>query len=156
MELSEYAHRVSFVYEGRSDVTSSYVTTWRTERNLRLKRIELTSAVSDIGTRALVRRYHLRYEPTSYHSLLASVQLEGRPSAREGTFGVVVGEPAVPETSLGDAIIGDVFPPMTFIYSRPNATSGQVTGFGGIDSTVHRSSSSPIIPSMRDASTSST
>ncbi|MFT3928616.1 MAG: toxin TcdB middle/N-terminal domain-containing protein [Myxococcales bacterium] len=143
VELSEYAHRVSFVYEGRSDVTSSYVTTWRTERNLRLKRIELTSAVSDIGTRALVRRYHLRYEPTSYHSLLASVQLEGRPSAREGTFGVVVGEPAVPETSLGDAIIGDVFPPMTFIYSRPNATSGQVTGFGGIDSTVHRSSSSP-------------
>ncbi len=142
VDLSEYAHRVGLVYESRSDVTSSYATTWRTERALRLKRIEITSAVSGAGSRALVRRYHLRYDSASYHSLLTSLQLEGRPSRADTVYGMLIGERTVPESSLSDTIVGDLLPPITFAYSTPSAVA-QVPGFGGIDSTVRRSLASP-------------
>ncbi|MFT3925550.1 MAG: SpvB/TcaC N-terminal domain-containing protein [Myxococcales bacterium] len=141
--LGEYAHRVAMVYEAREDRTSSYASTWRTERNLRLKRIDVTSAAAGPGTRTLVRRYHLRYEPGSYHSLLSSVQVEGRPSYRDTSFGASIGDSSVAEESLSDAIVGELLPPISFAYSKPSTTAGQVAGFGGIDNTLHTSSASP-------------
>jgi len=141
--LSDYAHRVQFVYEPREDVTSSYVTTWRVEQALRLKRLEITSAADQVGARFLVRRYHLSYAADSYHSLLSSVQVEGRPSRPDPVLEVEVGNAAVPEASLGASIVGDLLPPMRFGYTKPTVTSSTVAGFGGIDATVHKSGNSP-------------
>ncbi len=141
--LEDYAHRVQFVYEARQDVTSSYLTTWRVEQALRLKRLEMTSAGDQVGARFLVRRYHLGYDPDSYHSLLSSVQVEGRPSRMDPALEVQVGSATVPESSLGSSIVGELLPPMRFGYTKAATTSTTVEGFGGIDATVHKSASSP-------------
>jgi hypothetical protein len=111
---SAYAHRVRLVYEAREDVTSSYVTTWRTEQALRLKRIEVTSADQAEGTRYLVRRYHLGYDATSYLSLLTSVQVEGRPSRFDASLGVMAMSTSVSEAALTDRVVGELLPPMRF------------------------------------------
>jgi len=141
--LEQYAHHVSFVYEPRPDVTSSYITTWRTEQALRLKRLEVTSAGDSIGSRFLVRRYHLSYDANSYHSLLSQVQVEGRPSRFDAALGVMVGDARVPESALDDLIVGDLLPPMRFSYGGPTPTTAVVPGFGGLDGTVHVSNASP-------------
>jgi RHS repeat-associated protein len=141
-QLSDYAHRVHFVYELRADMTSSYVSTWRMEQTMRLKRIEVTSADQSVGARYLVRRYHLAYEPGSYHSLLGSVQVEGRPAAADDLAGMVASPNAVSEEALGDALVGQLLPPMLFGYSQPPSTHA-VAGFGGIDVTVRSSAASP-------------
>ncbi len=141
--LEQYAHHVGVVYETRADVTSSYITTWRTEQALRLKRIEVTSAAETVGNRFLVRRYHLRYDAGSYHSLLTDVQVEGRPSRLDGQIGVMVGDASIAESALDDRIVGELLPPMRFSYSAPKATTKTVAGFGGLDGTVHVSKASP-------------
>jgi RHS repeat-associated protein len=141
--FSSYAHRIAFVYEGRSDVTSSYLTGWRTEQGFRLKRIELTSAGNQAGARFLVRRYHLRYETGSYHSLLSTVQVEGRPSTFDPALGVEIGDAFIPEGTLSDRVVGHLLPPMSFAYTAAQRSGEQVSGFGGIDTTVHYSGSSP-------------
>jgi RHS repeat-associated protein len=141
--LEQYAHHVGFVYETRADVTSSYITTWRTEQALRLKRIEVTSAAETVGSRFLVRRYHLRYDGGSYHSLLTEVQVEGRPSRLDGQLGVMVGDASIAQSALDDRIVGELLPPMRFSYSAPKATTKTVAGFGGLDGTVHVSKASP-------------
>jgi len=141
--LSNYAFRVAFVYETRPDVTSSYLTTWRTEQAMRLKRIEVTAADAEPGARFLVRRYHLAYETNSYHSLLSQVQVEGRPSQYDPQLEVRAGNALVPEAQLSDALVGELLPPMRFAYTAPEATTRSIPGFGGIDATVHRSAVSP-------------
>jgi len=141
--LSRYAFRVGLVYEPRPDVTSSYLTTWRTEQAMRLKRVEITAADAEPGTRFLVRRYHLSYESSSYHSLMSQVQVEGRPSTFNSTLAVKVGNALVPEGELGTDIVGELLPPMRFSYTSPAATSSTIPGFGGIDATVHHSAASP-------------
>jgi RHS repeat-associated protein len=141
--LSDYAHRVGFVYESRKDVTTSYVTSWRVEQALRLKRIEVTSAGAGIGFRSLVRRYWLAYDSLSYHSLLKSVQVEGRPSMWDDRLQVFVGDDAIGERVLSDRVVGDLLPAMEFGYSMPPTQFGSIAGFGGFDATVHESAMSP-------------
>lgn len=139
--LADYAHRVHLVYELRQDMTSSYVSTWRTEQTMRLKRIEVTSAEEAAGARYLVRRYHLSYDAGSYHSLLSSVQLEGRPAQPDVVAGMVAS--MVPEGALNDAVVGQLAPAMQFGYSQPPRGTSAVPGFGGIDVSVHSAPESP-------------
>jgi RHS repeat-associated protein len=141
--LAAYAHHVRFVYESRSDVTSNYAAGHRIDTALRLKRVEVTSSNGNVGERTLVRRYHLSYDPGSFHSLLASVQVEGRPSRWDHQLEVWVGDTSVSEDELDDAIVGELLPPMQFGYTAPASTTDSVPGFGGIDATVLRSSASP-------------
>lgn len=144
LPLSEYARRVHFVYENRIDVFDSYTTTWRVATAKRLRRVEITAYEPTVAGRTLVRRYHLRYDPTSYHSLLEEVQVEGRPDAIDPITQVYVGDRTVPESSLGSAIIGRTLPPMRFTYSQSYfTTTDTVWGFGGLDGHVHDSPQSP-------------
>jgi RHS repeat-associated protein len=145
---SDYGRRVHVVYEPRSDVTTSYTSGWEIATALRVRRIEVTAASGGPGTRALVRRYHLRYVVGAHHSLLESVVLEGRPSVFDGTLGVEVGDTTVSEASLSDSIVGTTLPPAVFHYTtQPGTGAG---GFGGIAGVVARSSSSPPV-SLGDA-----
>ena len=139
--LSAYGRRVRLVYEDRDDITSSYITTWRVETALRLRRIEVTAS-TDGGARSLVRRYHLTYDPDSFHSLLDAVQVEGRPDTFDTELGVPAGDALVPETHLGEEPLGAFLPAMRFAYSEPPASEG-LPGFGGVDVTVHSSHASP-------------
>ncbi|MEZ4252403.1 MAG: SpvB/TcaC N-terminal domain-containing protein [Polyangiales bacterium] len=141
--LASYGVRAHFDYESRGDVTSRYTSGWRIETRLRLRRVTVTAMDMAGVERQLVRRYHLGYAPSteSFHSLLTSVQVEGRPDEERNAGGVMahhvftnVSESAV----LGDALDrtrGRLLPPMTFGYTEP--PSGGVPGFGGIDETVH-------------------
>ncbi|HBQ10427.1 MAG TPA: hypothetical protein DEF51_04275, partial [Myxococcales bacterium] len=127
--LSAYASRVHIVYETRADVFAGYVSGWRIGTAWRVKRIEVT-AWNGTG-RTLVRRYHLRYRADSFHSLLHQVQVEGRPQTLVN--GSMVGDATIAESSLGDAMVGETLPPMTFRYSEMPSSSDAVPGFGGID-----------------------
>ena len=138
--LSDFMHRVAFVYEDRDDVFESYSTTWRVATAWRLARIEMTSALGAPGERSLVRRYHLAYDASSFHSILTSVQLEGRPSTFDPTTQVWIGETTVLESDLGDALVGDLLPPMHFTYTQTKTTSSTTPGFGGFDARVTESS----------------
>ncbi|MCA9615733.1 MAG: hypothetical protein KC586_23415, partial [Myxococcales bacterium] len=147
--LASYGVRAHFDYESRGDVTSRYTSGWRIETRLRLRRVTVTAMDMAGVERQLVRRYHLGYAPSteSFHSLLTSVQVEGRPDEERNAGGVMahhvftnVSESAV----LGDALDrtrGRLLPPMTFGYTEP--PSGGVPGFGGIDETVHRVEAPP-------------
>lgn len=143
--LSDYGRRVALVYEARPDAFTSYISTWAVTTAWRLRRIEVTAAEGLPGLRTLVRRYHLTYAPeaTSFHSLLTSVALEGRPHTIDPVTGVALGDAAIAEAALGEALVGDLLPAMRFRYSVPEATSTSVAGFGGIDATVHRAPHSP-------------
>lgn len=141
-QRDKHARRVHFVYEARNDVTSSYARTWRAEVTKRLKRVEITSAEETVGVRYLVRRYHLEYDPSSYHSLLTSLQVEGRPSVKDARANVWVSS-RVSESELSDAIVGELLPAMQFGYTAPPKGGKEVAGFGSIDATVRRSSASP-------------
>ncbi|MCB9592813.1 MAG: hypothetical protein H6719_08775 [Sandaracinaceae bacterium] len=143
--LDTYAARVHLVYEARSDVFAGYTTGWRIGTARRLKRVEVTAWDDTRNERTLVRRYHLRYQTDRFHSLLASVQVEGRPQT-EAMPGVMVGDRHVSERSLGDRIVGELLPPMTFRYSEMGGggpTSTPVAGFGGISTAVQSVASSP-------------
>ncbi|MBK8591845.1 MAG: VCBS repeat-containing protein [Sandaracinaceae bacterium] len=136
--LRDYAAHVSIAYdENRPDRFSSYTTGWRTELARRVRMITVTMAETEVGMRYLVRRYHLSYDGRVHHSLLASVQVEGRPRAALSnappgvlTHGMVL------ESALGSqgAPVGELLPPMTFEYSQMPV--GTVAGFGGVDNTV--------------------
>ncbi|MEM9070445.1 MAG: SpvB/TcaC N-terminal domain-containing protein, partial [Myxococcota bacterium] len=141
--LSDYLHRVQFVYEDRADVFDSYASTWRITTAWRLSRVEIFSALGDPGARSFGWRYLLRYDESSFHSLLTSVQLEGRPNLFDGATQSQVGELNVLEASVGEGAIGDVLSPMRFSYSETDATSTTTPGFGGFNAVVHTSSSSP-------------
>ncbi|MFT3927537.1 MAG: SpvB/TcaC N-terminal domain-containing protein [Myxococcales bacterium] len=143
LPFSDYGRHVHLVYETRDDVTSSYATTWRTESALRLSRVEVTSSMGTPGQRFLVRRYHLTYATDSFHSLLTSVQLEGRPSSYDQALGVYRGITDVAESALTSRIVGDLLPPMRFSYTRVAGSTTEVPGFGGIDAKVLTSTSTP-------------
>ncbi|MBX3249366.1 MAG: hypothetical protein KF901_19470, partial [Myxococcales bacterium] len=137
--LDAYGARVHFDYELRGDVTSRYASGWRVETAYRLRRVTMTAAEAE--GRALVRRYHLAYVPSarSFHSLLASVQVEGRPATSQGagTFAHETFTHVTESAALGDALDrrrGQLLPPMSFGYTEPPA--GPIPGFGGVDSTV--------------------
>ena len=146
--LANYAIRVAFDYVSRPDVYSSYTSGWRTDQGLRLTRITVTAVDAPegqaevIGRRYLVRRYHLTYDPNSFLSMLASVQLEGRTSVQHPQFDAQVFE-LTPEESLGSAIIGTTLPPMTLRYSTMPTSGPQSPGFGGVSNAVHLIESSP-------------
>ena len=136
--LSEYAAHVAIAYDAnRPDRFSSYTTGWRTELARRVRMITVTMAEAQVGTRYLVRRYHLSYDARVHHSLLASVQVEGRPNATllDAPPGVMTNG-MVLESALDEAgaRVGESLPPMTFQYSQMPV--GSVAGFGGVDNTV--------------------
>jgi len=141
--LSDYGRRVGFVYEPREDAFDSYVSTWRITTAERLRRVEITAATGAPGDRFLVRRYHLRYEPSSFHSLLAEVQLEGRPQALDADSGVPLGVADHPEALLDDTLVGETLPSIRFTYSQVDATTSIVPGFGGLSGRVSESVFSP-------------
>ncbi len=132
--LAGYGARVRLVYEARSDVFSNYVAGWRIDTARRLKRVEVTAHDDDEGARTLVRRYHLSYASDSFHSLLQQVRVEGRPHSLDTGLGANVGDRGVRESTLGDGIVGELLPPMTFRYSP--MPSGGIPGFGTISSRV--------------------
>ncbi|MEO0322236.1 MAG: SpvB/TcaC N-terminal domain-containing protein, partial [Myxococcota bacterium] len=142
--LSDYGVRVGLTYETRPDVFTRYTAGWGMTTAWRLRRLTVTAAADTAGERFLVRRYHLTYQPSSesYHSLLASVQVEGRPDDVEGGdfFAHDVFEQRG-ESTLSDAIVGRTLPPMVFGYS--SMPSGGIAGFGSIDNTVRRVAAPP-------------
>jgi RHS repeat-associated protein len=141
--LSSYAARIHFVYESRQDAFSTYTSGWRVATALRLQRVEVTAYEDSVMRRTLVRRYHLRYQTDTFHSLLHSVQVEGRPSTMDSDLQVEVGDATVPESSLNDRIVGALLPPMTFGYSELPDAAGAISGFGGLSNSIHTLSSSP-------------
>ncbi|UJR84267.1 SpvB/TcaC N-terminal domain-containing protein [Sandaracinus amylolyticus] len=144
--LDSYGARVRLVYaEGRPDVFASYATGWRVETALRVVRIEVSAwnDATGLQRRTLVRRYHLRYDPSSFHSLLGEVQVEGRPEHEDASLGVWVGRADLGENELGDRILGRTLPPMRFGYSTMPLDGEQIPGFGGIDSMLREVTASP-------------
>ncbi|UJR84875.1 SpvB/TcaC N-terminal domain-containing protein [Sandaracinus amylolyticus] len=130
--LDQYASRVAFQYtDTRADVFDTWVSGWRVATRLRLSRVVVTAWDDATNGRALVRRYHVSYAPGSFHSMLASIQLEGRPEVETTLGGYparVLGEP-VAETRLGltSALFGPTLPAMRFDYtSVPAALDGTV------------------------------
>jgi RHS repeat-associated protein len=80
-QTTSYAHHVHVTYESRPDPSFSYQPGWLVARALRIARIDVTSqpfAPNASGSREIVRRYELEYDPQSHASLLASIQVEGR------------------------------------------------------------------------------
>ncbi|UJR84230.1 SpvB/TcaC N-terminal domain-containing protein [Sandaracinus amylolyticus] len=140
--LSDYGVRVRIVYEARPDATVSYRTGWRIESARRIRRIEVSAASTSVGSRYLVRRVHLAYDPRSYHSQLASVTIEGRPESTHPSYGVQVAQ-LIAESSLGDAIVGPTLPPMRLRYTGDDALARGVDGFPALDSTRRQGASSP-------------
>src|SRR5690606_18145243 len=110
----------------------------RIETARRLKRVEVTAYEGSAGARTLVRRYHLTYASDSFHSLLDRVQVEGRPASGSS---FEVGDPTVRESTLTDAVVGQLLPPMRFRYTR--MPDGGIPGFGTIDATVKPVTNSP-------------
>jgi RHS repeat-associated protein len=143
-ELAAYAARVRLVYESRQDVFASYASGWRIETRLRLRRIEVTAHYDQWTGRTLVRRYHLGYSASSYHSLLETVQVEGRPE--QSVNGSQVGTSTISESSLGAAIVGVLLPAMRFRYTAMptgSEASSSIAGFGGISTHVWPVANSP-------------
>jgi RHS repeat-associated protein len=140
--LEAYAARVGLEYETRGDIYTSYTSGWPMAFGLRLQRVTVTAWNATASSRTLVRRYHLGYDPTAFHSLLTSVQVEGRPERSPGSFGNAIGDDEVREDTLGDAIIGRTLPAMTFAYTG-DRSGGGVTGFEALSTTVESVVSSP-------------
>jgi RHS repeat-associated protein len=139
--LDDYAARVRFVYEPRPDAFTSYAAGFAARAARRLRRVEVTAAGDGPGGRALVRRYHLRYHPQSFHSLLAEVQLEGRPERPDPAAGASVGDASVAEGALGDAVVGPLEPPVRLRYTGDDRLSP--AGLPALDNAVRRSPASP-------------
>ena len=141
--LDTYGRHVRLVYEDRDDAFDNYITTWRVTTALRLRRIEVAALEADAAERSLVRRYHLRYDPSSFLSLLSELLVEGRPETISTHSQMPVGDRHYPEGSLNEDIVGATLPPMRFSYTQPAATTAGIDGFPGISALVHESASSP-------------
>jgi RHS repeat-associated protein len=141
--LADYGRRIRLVYEARPDVLTSFASGWQVRTARRLRRVEMTSAEGAPGARTLVRRYHLGYDAGSYWSLLATVQLEGRPQSLDPLTGAMIGKSDVAESALGDAIVGTTLAPMRMTYTGQPVSLSLAAGFGGADATVHASPASP-------------
>ncbi len=140
--LSDYGMRVGLRYETRQDVFTRWVLGWPEGIAWRLKEIVVTAAEETVGQRYLVRRYHLGYDADAYHSLLASVQVEGRPEVVDPHAQVPVAGPRVREEDIAMGPgTGRTLPPMRFHYS--DGPAGGPLGFSGIDATVHPVIDSP-------------
>jgi RHS repeat-associated protein len=146
--LGDYGVRVHFDYAVRTDVFTSYTAGWGIAEDERLSRIVVTAADDEVGSRYLVRRYHLSYldSADSFHSLLASVQVEGRPDSPEtgnvATWNVFSHVDEATALSTTEPL-GRSLPAMTFGYT--DAPTGPVAGFGGVASTVYDIPSSPSV-----------
>ncbi len=144
--LANYGVRVHFDYETRADVTSRYTAGHRIETGLRLSRLVVTAADQAGTGRSLVRRYHLAYDPSSHHSLLASVQVEGRPADTQ-YVGTYFEHDVFSNVSEADALssgaVGQMLPAMTFAYTEPPSLASGIPGFGSVDATVHAITNSP-------------
>jgi len=140
--LESYGARVRFVYEARGDAFTTYTSGYPVTTALRLRRVEVTAFEDSIGARALVRRYHLRYEDGPFHSLLSSIQVEGRPSVPVGltvagtSLSYEVGVRTIAETRLGEPIVGALLPPMRFRYSTLPTGPTMIAGFGALSTRV--------------------
>jgi RHS repeat-associated protein len=110
--LSAYAHHTRLLYASRSDPTTSYRRGWLTAQALLLVGVDVTSQPFGGGSRNLVRRYHLAYDPGYHLSILSSVQDEGRcvdglgnevPIAEDATGSLpsITGCPALPAMTFG-------------------------------------------------------
>ncbi len=158
-DLDDYGVRVHLQYEGRQDVLARYNSGFRTEMAQRLKRVIVTSAhgtlpfsgpldthPTDAG-RYLVRKYHLDYVPASqsFHSLLASVQVEGRPDTTIGT-GIDARQQYThieegAAIATGSVVVGRTLPAMRFEYT--DTPDGPIPGFGGVANDVIDVTGSP-------------
>jgi RHS repeat-associated protein len=138
--LSEYAAHVRFVYELRPDAVSSYSAGFLVRTSARLKRVEVTSAGDSAGRRALVRRYHLRYHPSSYHSFLSELEVEGRPETVDAETASALATP-VPESALGNARVGVTHPPLRFRYTGDEGLSS--AGLPALSDIVRSAARSP-------------
>ncbi|MAQ18085.1 MAG: hypothetical protein CMN30_25215 [Sandaracinus sp.] len=153
--LSEYGVRVHLDYRPRTDVFTSYTAGWGIAEDQRLTRVVVTAAsgMEATGSREMVRRYHFTYESDSYHSLLHSVQVEGRPATdvtagetQYQVFGHISEAAALmtdPASSAGPTLLGQALPAMTFGYT--DGPSGPIAGFGGVDNTVREIPLSPAV-----------
>ena len=140
--VSSYGARVRFVYEARQDAFSTYSSGYPITTAKRLKRVEVTAFDDASSQRTLVRRYHLTYETAPFHSLLSTIQVEGRPSTTTThnvlttVLTIAQGNASVSESSLGDAIVGQLLPAMRFRYSSLPTTGTAIAGFGSLSNTV--------------------
>ncbi len=140
--VSSYGARVRFVYESRQDAFSTYSSGYPITTAKRLKRVEVTAFDDASSQRTLVRRYHLTYETAPFHSLLSTIQVEGRPSSTTTqnvlgtTLTIAQGNASVSESSLGDAVVGQLLPAMRFRYSSLPTTGTTIAGFGSLSNTV--------------------
>ncbi|MFI5297732.1 MAG: toxin TcdB middle/N-terminal domain-containing protein [Polyangiales bacterium] len=140
--LAAYAHHTRLDYESRTDQTSSYRRTYRTDYRLRLATVTVTSMAFEPGpARELVRRYKLAYDPTYHVSLLQSVTLEGRCAAAvaENASGDVSPDPGCP-----------TLPAMTFTYAHVDGhaidgspATADLIGYEPIDERLHAMHASP-------------
>jgi RHS repeat-associated protein len=143
---ASYAHHVHVTYEPRSDPAFSYESGWQIRLALRLTRVDVTSqSAAAAGSRELVRRYTLAYDPQSHASLLTSIQVEGR-CAQSGQQQI---------TEDGNELLPwptgcPTLPAMTLGYSHVTDPSGKVLapppgfdGFEGISTTLQTIAQSP-------------
>jgi hypothetical protein len=140
--MDAYGAHVHLVYESRQDAFTSYLSGYPITTAQRLSRVEVTAYDDTASARTLVRRYHLTYETNSYHSLLHSVQVEGRPHM-PNSDGVFVGDRTVSESMLTATTIGPMLPPMTFGYTSLPTGPGAIPGWGTLSSSIHTLASSP-------------
>ncbi len=143
-----FAQHTRLVYEARSDRTFSYRSGWELQQNLRLSRVDITSAPFDTTAssgRRMVRRYHLTYDPGYHVSLLQAVQVEGRCAESEA------GAPEEDESGrLPEATGCGRLPAMVFDYehvegfdTRGEPAERQLEGFEAIDGRIQALSGSP-------------
>jgi RHS repeat-associated protein len=147
---SKFAHHTRLHYEERPDPSTSYNWGFKLQRQLRLKRVDVTSSTFNFGTTRLrqqLRRYHLSYEGDLRTSLLSSVQLEGRCGGSEDFENQAPSEQ--PDGSLRDSSCPRL-PAMTFEYTHVSpfsiaggATSSSLQGYEGFDERVREITGSP-------------
>jgi RHS repeat-associated protein len=144
--LSGFGARVHFVYESRPDAFTTYTSGYPITTALRLSRVEVTAYEDSARARTLVRRYHLAYQTDTFHSLLHSVQVEGRPNTSGPEAARVqadVGDRTITEGALGETDVGPRLPPMTFGYSSLPTGTGAIAGFGALSGARRVLTSSP-------------
>ncbi|MCA9629188.1 MAG: hypothetical protein KC766_16015, partial [Myxococcales bacterium] len=142
LDFDRFAHHTHLEWEPRPDENFSYRSGWRMAQNLRLVRVDVTSATfGGTGGRRLVRRYELGYDSAYHVSLLDSVTLRGR--CAWGTDGNPPQE--VPEVAgnLPKLIpcVTDNLPPLKFGYSHVGPAAPD--GFEPFDDEVRTLLNSP-------------
>jgi RHS repeat-associated protein len=145
--LAQYAHHTQLRYEPRPDTTLSYRRGWEVRQALRLAGVDVTSKTVAGGVaaaRALVRRYHVGYDPDSHVSLLTSVQIEGRCATAPAGPSELNDETLPAETNCKR------LPAMTFAYRHVDAyakdgtpATSDLRGYEGFDERVREMISSP-------------